>query len=655
MKVKCLNNYDRLSKMQNQSNNIESKQATQHTKEFNSSVQEKLPFSDQSAFKNAQKGFIATLEKMAIPNPKGDRMVFDLTRFDFLKKEAPDTVNPSLWRQAQLTNLYHGLYEVTDGIYQIRSFDLANMTLIKGDTGWLIIDPLGSVQTAAAGLNLANEQLGERPVTGVIYTHSHIDHFGGGAGVVNLSDAQEGKVAVIAPFNFVKEALSENIVVGNAMRRRAQYMYGLLLQHSPEMYVGDGLGPDVSSGFTSFVPPNDVIVNTGEKRVVDGIEIEFLMATDTEAVAEIIFYFPKFKALCTSEVTSHHLHNVYTPRGAQIRDTFAWSKAIDESIDLFGDRLEVQFAQHHWPTWGQKEAVAYLEKQRDLYKYIHDQTLRLANHGYTKEEIAEQLSLPESLAQDFSCRDYYGTLKHNSKAVYVRYLGYFDANPATLDPLPPAEAAVRYVEFMGGAQLILEKAEKSFKCGEYRWVAQVLNHLVLAEPENKQAKELLADAYEQLGYQAESGPWRNFYLTGALELRQKELIKNKSFIHKFALEMPLENFFQFMSVRLNGPKAEGVILNIEIVFDDVEENYFMKLGNSVLNIFKAKSRSNPDLRLFVSEGDFKSMMMKVSSPSQLVTEEKLKIKGEQDVLEKFIALFEDFPKSFPIVTPRPSE
>ena len=375
-------------------------------------------------------------------------------------------------------------------------------------------------------------------------------------GVINPEDVTSGKVAVIAPDQFVKAALSENVLAGNVMRRRANYMYGHSLPHSPQGFITNGLGALLSQGSTGFVTPTDIIKETGETRVVDGVEIVFQMTPDTEAVSEFVFYLPQFRALCMSEITSHHLHNVYTPRGAQVRDALAWSNQINESIDLFGDQLEVQFGSHHWPVWGRDAVIDFLKQQRDLYKYIHDQTLRLANHGYTKEEIAEQLRLPESLARNFSNRDYYGTVSHNAKAVYVKYLGYFDGNPANLNPLPPVEAATRYVEYMGGADAVIIKARKSFDQGDYRWAAQVMNHVVLSEPDNTQARALLADTYEQMGYQAESGPWRNFYLTGALELRRgiPEAVPGKM-SPGMVQGMPLENLFQALAVRLERPQS----------------------------------------------------------------------------------------------------
>lgn len=629
------------------------KKATEHTRKANAAILSQLPFGDRQGFKNAAKGFIATLDDLIIRRPSDGKITFDLTDLKFLSGDAPDTANPSLWRQAQLNALHHGLFEVVDGIYQVRSFDIANMTLVRGNTGWLIIDPLTSAESSKAALELANKHLGERPVAGLIYTHSHVDHFAGVLGVIDPNDAASGKVAVIAPDHFVKEALSETVMAGNVMQRRATYMYGNLLPHSPQGFITASLGANLSMGTTGFVVPNDTITKTGETRIIDGIEIVFQMTPDTEAVSEFVFYLPQFRALCMSEITSHHLHNVYTPRGAQIRDALAWADQIHTSIELFGDTLEVQFATHHWPTWGREAVIEYLEKQRDLYKYIHNETLRLANHGYTKEEIAEQLTLPDSLASDFSCRGYYGTVSHNSKAVYVKYLGYFDGNPANLNPLPPVASAKHYVEYMGGVEAIINRARQSFDQGEYRWVAQVVNHVVLAEPDNIPARALLAETYEQLGYQAESGPWRNFYLSGALELRHGVPAGSTVLVSKgMARGIPMENLFQTMGVRLNGPKAAGKILSFNIIFTDSKETYLLTVKNAVLNVFSGKQDPKANARLSLSVQDFKYMMLGLAKSTDLISEGKLRLEGDMATLIDFTGLFDQFNRRFPIVTPR---
>jgi alkyl sulfatase BDS1-like metallo-beta-lactamase superfamily hydrolase len=631
----------------------QAKPASNTTIRANQAVYTQLDFTDQQSFADASRGFIATLSPMTIPHDRLKRPAYDLEACSFLKDDAPDTVNPSLWRQAQLNAQHHGLFEVVEGIYQIRSFDIANMTLIKGNTGWIIIDPLTSSETSRAGLALANQQLGERPVVAVIHTHSHADHFAGVLGVVEQADVESGKIAVLAPVDYVKESLAENVLAGNAMSRRATYMYGNLLQPSPVGFVTTGLGAALSMGSTGFVIPNDIISKTGETRTIDGIEIVFQMTMGTEAPAEMVFYFPQFKALCMSEITSHHLHNVYTPRGAQVRDALAWSAQINETIDLFGDKLEVQFASHHWPTWGQAAAVKYLKKQRDLYKYIHDQTLRMANHGYTKEEIAELVTLPSSLGKEFYNRDYYGTVHHNTRAVYVKYLGFFDGNPAHLYQLPPVEAGKRYLDFMGGSDAVVARAQDYFARGDYRFVAEVLNHVVMAEPEHLAGRALLADTLEQMGYQSESAPWRNFYLCGALELREG-LPRGSRFdaTESMAKAMPLANLFQTLAVRLNSQKVDGLVLHINLEFTDAETT-LLTIENSVLHAFPDRSHPQPTATIRVSALDFKRLMLGLTEASTLVSSGALGLDGDLGALAQLGGLFDQFERRYPIMTPRP--
>jgi len=631
----------------------EPKPATEATRQVQQSFRDKLNFEDRQSFADAEKGFIATLSPLTIAHDRSGRPAYDLeTPLSFLDGDAPDTVNPSLWRQAQLNAHYNGLYEVTDGIYQIRSFDIANMTLIRGDKGWIIIDPLTCSETARAGLELANKHLGKRPVTAVIHTHSHVDHFAGVLGVITHEQAASGEVPVLAPRDYVQEALSENVLAGNVMGRRATYMYGNLLKPSPTGFVTTGLGASLSMGSTGFVLPNDIIKETGETRLLDGVEIEFQMTMGTEAPAEMVFYFPRFKALCMSEITSHHLHNVYTPRGAQVRDALAWADQINESIDLFGDRLEIQFASHHWPIWGREAAVRYLAKQRDLYKFIHDQTLRLANLGYNKEEIAEQIRLPDSLGLEFYNRDYYGTLYANARAVYVKYLGFFDGNPSTLHPLPPVDAANQYVRYMGGTESILEKAKEDFAAGNYRWVAEALNHVIMHDPEQTEARALLADTLEQLGYQSESAPWRNFYLCGALELR--EGLPGGSMYAASAgmvASIPLENIFQVMSVRLNADRAAGVVLKLNLAFTDAEQTLLV-IENSVLHAFAGRQAEDATATLTISELNFKLLMSGQADGATLLGKGELTIEGDAGALLQLSGLFDQFERRFPLVTPR---
>lgn len=633
---------------------IAAKPATAHTIAANAQLREELPFEDVRSFENARRGFIATLDPLTIPRTDGRRPAYDLTRsLTFLDGDCPDTVNPSLWRQAQLNALHNGLFEVTDGIYQVRSFDIANMTLIRGDKGWVIIDPLTCAESAAAALQLANAHLGERPVTAVVHTHSHVDHFAGILGVISADDAASGRVPVVAPEHFVDEALAENVLAGNAMGRRATYMYGNLLKPSTTGFVSTGLGAALSMGSTGFVVPNDIITETGEQRVLDGITFEFQMTPGTEAPAEFVFYLPQFRALCMSEITSHHLHNVYTLRGAQVRDALAWSEQINESIDRYGEQLEIQFASHHWPIWGREEACDYLRSQRDLYKYIHDQVLRLANQGFNPEEVAEQIRLPDALGHNFSNRGYYGTVHHNAKAVYVKYLGFFDGNPANIQRHPPAAAGARYVKFMGGADAVVAKAQASFDEGDYRWVAEVLNHVIMSKPDHTAARALLADALEQLGYQSESAVWRNFYLCGALELRQpKHSDTTYAPSPEMALGIPLPNIFRAMAVRLNGEKAVGLNLAINLHFSDLNEDWLLSVENSVLHGFPNRSAGSPTATLTLSSLDFKALMVGITDGMTLINEGKLAVDGDADALLTLTGLFDQFLRRYPIVTPR---
>lgn len=629
------------------------KPASKHTQAHQASIRKQLPLSETKSFDNARKGFIKTLEPMQIPHQHADRMVFDLTQFEFLKDESPETVNPSLWRQAQLNAQHHGLFEVVDGIYQVRSFDIANMTLVRGETGWIIIDPLTCTESARAALALANEHLGHREVVAVIHTHSHVDHFAGILGVTTQAAVSAGEVSIIAPKDFVQEALNENVLAGNVMGRRATYMYGNLLQPSPTGFVSTGLGAALALGTTGFIVPTDIIETNAEIRVIDGITIEFQLTMGSEAPAEMVFYFPDYKALCMSEITSHHLHNIYTPRGAQVRDALAWSNQIQESIDRFGSRLEVEFASHHWPTWGQSEAVQYLKQQRDLYRYIHDQTLRLANMGYGPDDIAEALELPASLDQEFHCRDYYGTVKHNAKAVYVKYLGFFDGNPAHLNQHTPRQRALRTLEFMGGSDAIVARCQAYFEAGDYRWVAEVLNHVITVEVDHLPARAMLADAYEQMGYQAESGPWRNFYLCGAQELRFG-LPQGSRYGPSAGMAegMPLANIFEAMAVRLNGPKAAQHPMRMNLKRTDAGP-VLIEIENGVLHAQFDQVDETAPLTIESTDAAFKALILGLKDPIEMISQGEVQLIGDAQTLVTFRSLFDQFERRFPIVTPMP--
>ncbi|MFN8018626.1 MAG: alkyl sulfatase dimerization domain-containing protein [Acidimicrobiales bacterium] len=583
--------------------------------------------------------------------------VWDRAGFHLPDGPPPPEVHPSLWRQAHLNNVA-GLFEVVPGIHQVRGLDLSNLTFIEGETGWVLIDPLTSAQTARAALELANEHLGARPVTAVIYTHSHIDHFGGVRGVVDEADVAAGKVRIIAPEGFLAAAVSENVAAGNVMTRRATYMYGALLPKGPQGHVDAGLGKGVPLlGEQGLLAPTEEISATGTELVVDGVRIRFQVTPDTEAPAEMNFSFPDHRALCMAENCSCTMHNLYTPRGAQIRDSLAWSKYIHEAIELFADDVDVCFASHHWPRWGRDDIVEHLGRQRDTYRFLHDQTLRLANHGLIGSEIAEELRMPPVLEAEPSSRGYYGTVSHNAKAVYQRYLGWFDGNPAHLNPHPPVEAGRRYVEFMGGADAVLAKARASFEQGDYRWVAEVVSHVVFADPDNLEARALEADALEQLGYQAESGPWRAFYLTGAQELRvgTPPGMGGHTTGPDTVRAMTTEMLLDYLGVRIDGLAAAARTWAIDLEVTDRGERWRVGIENGALNARRlADGAGAPAGADVVLAGDHESIAALIMGTSTL---DELQASGgisRVDGAEHLRALFEvldSFVMFFPIVLP----
>ena len=477
----------------------ESSDATSYTVAVNQSFSNKLDLQDQQDFKDASKGLIAVAPTAPILDSEG-KVIWDQAAYDYIQGDAPATVNPSLWRQSKL-NMQRGLYQVDDGIYQLRGFDLANISIIEGDSGWIVVDPLTTEDTARAAIAFAREHLGEKPISAILFTHSHIDHFGGALGLMSMEQANSNDVQIIAPVGFIEEATSENILAGPAMTRRALYMYGERLPRGPTGHVTTGLGIQPVIGSVSIMVPNVVIDEAFSEMVIDGVPFRFMNAAGSEAPAVYVFYLPRHKALCGAEVVSHTMHNLYTLRGAKVRDALKWSDYIDSMLGNYGE-AETFFGSHHWPIWGSERVARFLEKQRDMYRYIHDQTVRWANDGLTPKEIAERIKLPDSLAKEFYNRDYYGTLYANARAVYVKYLGFFDGNPATLHPLPPVAAAEKQIEYMGGADAVVDKAKQDFEQGNYRWVAEVLNHVVMSDPEHIEGRALLADTLEQLGYQS---------------------------------------------------------------------------------------------------------------------------------------------------------
>jgi alkyl sulfatase BDS1-like metallo-beta-lactamase superfamily hydrolase len=631
----------------------ESKEADPKTREMNSLLPQFLPDDDREETGFARRGLIASDPALDIRTSSG-KPVWDMKRYDFLAGDAPapDTVHPALWRHAR-RNMMHGLFKVVDGIYQVRGYDISNITFIEGKTGYIVVDPLVSIESARAALDLFYRHLPKRPVTAVIYTHSHVDHCGGVKGIVSAEDVKAGKVRIIAPEGMMAEAISENVMAGNAMARRATYMFGTILPKDPKGQVDAGMGKTTSSGTVSFIPPTEEINKPLQQMSIDGVQFVFQQVPGTEAPVEMNFYLPDRKALCIAEDATASLHNLLTPRGALVRDGKAWSRSIDDAIDLFGSEVEVVFPTHHWPRWGKEKIVNYLKKQRDLYKYIHDQTVRLMNQGYTMNECAEMIQLPPSLAGEWYNRDFYGTVNFNVKAVYQRYLGWFDANPANLHPLPPEEAGRRYVEFMGGSEAILARARESMKKGEYRWVAQVVNHVVFAEPGNREARELQADALEQLGYQSESPVWRNFYLSGAKELRDG-ITKNVP-VQTGGIDvirsMPLDMFFDFMAVRLNGPKAADKRITVNWVFTDTNQTYAVTLENGVLNYKRGYPAADPEATVVLTRAVFDAIAAKQATFPGRILAGDIRIEGRMLKFIEMMSCLDEFEFWFNIVTP----
>ncbi|WP_076861029.1 alkyl/aryl-sulfatase [Bradyrhizobium mercantei] len=616
----------------------------------NKAVVDQLPFSDREDFANAERGFIATVPDATILNA-GGKVAWSLKPYYFIEDGlAPDSVNPSLWRIAQL-NCRHGLFEVTDGVYQVRGLDLANMTIMEGESGIVVVDTLTCVEAARAALALYREHRGDRPVKAVIYTHTHADHFGGVKGVVDEADVLSGKVPLIAPNLFMEHVVSETVIAGPAMFRRGTYQFGPLLPTGPRGQVDAGLGKTTARGTLSLIAPTDLIMATGDRRTLDGLEFIFQMAPNSEAPAEMHMYVPARKVLNMAENATHLFHNLLPFRGAEVRDSLAWSGYINEAIELFGE-AEVLVGQHHWPTWGRDRIRDYLAKQRDLYKYVHDQTLRLMNHGYTAPEIAEHIELPKALAQQWQNRDYYGAVRHNIKAIYQRYLGWYDANPANLDGLPPVDAARKYVEYMGGAAAALARAHEDFAKGEFRWVAEVANRIVFVDPQNREARKLCAAAFDQLGYLAEASTWRNAYLYGAHELRNGSAAPARAALAPdVASALSVGMFFDVLGVRLNGPKADGkkIVLNWE--FSDTGERYVLNLDNSALTHVAGRKAKEADASLTLDRATMIEVMQQKMKMPEAVDAGHVRVDGNSAKLLELFELFDEFDMKFNIVEP----
>ncbi|EFL4508656.1 TPA: MBL fold metallo-hydrolase [Escherichia fergusonii] len=625
--------------------------ASQYTQQINQNYTKSLPFNDRQDFDDAQRGFIAPLLDQGILRTPDGKVYYRGEDFKFdLNAPAPETVNPSLWRQSQLNGI-SGLFKVTDKMYQVRGQDISNITFIEGDTGIIVIDPLVTPPAAKAAFDLYLQHRPQKPIVAVIYTHSHTDHYGGVKGLVSEDDVKAGKVQIIAPAGFMDEAISENVMAGNIMSRRALYSYGLLLPRNPEGTIGNGLGVTLVTGDPSIIAPTITITKTGEKRIIDGLEFDFLMAPGSEAPSEMHLYIPALKALCTAENATHTLHNFYTLRGAKTRDTSKWTEYLNQTLDMWGNEAEVLFMPHTWPVWGNKHINDYVSKYRDTIKYIHDQTLHLANQGYTMNEIGNMLKLPPSLANNWASRGYYGSVSHNARAVYNFYLGYYDGNPANLNPYGQVDMGQRYVKALGGSARAINLAQEAYKQGDYRWAAELLKQVIAANPGDQVAKNLQANTFEQLGYQAESATWRGFYLTGAKELREG--------VHKFAhgttyspdtlKGMSVEMLFDYMAVLLDSEKAEGKSVNLNFNMDN-GDNLNLTLNNSVLN-YRQTLQPNADASFYISRADLHQVLTGQAKMADLIKAKKVKVIGKAAKLDEIFTSLDQFELWVNIVTP----
>ncbi|SFR69365.1 Alkyl sulfatase BDS1, metallo-beta-lactamase superfamily [Agromyces sp. CF514] len=606
---------------------------------------ESLPFDDTADFENADRGFLGTIDPGVITAADGS-VVWNADTYAFLEGDAPTSVNPSLWRQSTLV-AKHGLFEVVEGIYQVRGFDLSNITFVESDNGVIVIDPLISTETAAAAYALYQEHRGERPVVAVIFTHSHVDHFGGVFAVASTEDAASGKVTVIAPEGFLEHAVEENVYAGVAMARRAAYMYGAALERGPQGQVGAGLGQTTSTGEVGIVVPNLDITTTGETHVIDGIEIEFQMAPGTEAPAEMHFYFPKYRALCMAENATHTLHNLLTLRGALVRDPHVWSQYLTEAIADFGDRSDVAFTSHHWPTWGSEEIVEFLSTQRDLYAYLHDQTLRLLNKGYTGAEIAEMIELPPALENSWNTHGYYGSISHNVKAIYQRYMGWFDGNPARLWQHTPSEGAKRHVEAMGGLDRVVELAKAAFDEGDFRWAATLLDYAIFTDDGHAGARDLQADTLEQLAYGSENGTWRDFFLSGATELREGNFgTPTVTSAPAVLAQLSPQQLFDSLALSIDGPKAWDLTLAIDVTVTDLDANYRLSLHNGVLIHEQRAAADDADTTLTLT----KARLIQLAAGGD-TTSPGVEITGDPGTLQALLGVLDPGDTTFNIITP----
>lgn len=614
-------------------------------------IRSELDFSDERDFDDARRGFVGTIPDAHIPGDGGG-VAWTMREHAFVEGKSPGTVNPSLWRLSKL-NKIHGLFQVTGRIYQVRGFCLANVTFVEGDTGLIVIDPLTFTEHARAALELYFAHRGRRRVVAVIYTHSHRDHYGGVRGVISPEEVDHNGVQVIGPAGFTEEAFSETILAGVPMRRRSLFQFGTSLDAGPMGHVDSGLGKAAGRGGDGFIAPNMLITQPQERHVIDGIEIVFQLTPGTEAPAEMNFIFPGLRALNLAENACHTMHNLCPLRGAKTRDSLAWARYLDEALDAFVPSVDVVFAQHHWPVWGTERIVEFVAGQRDLYRYLHDQTLRLMSHGLTPAEIGEQLLMPNRLSRQWFARGYYGAVAHNVAAIYAHYLGPYDGNPATLHPLPPQASGARYVEYMGGAEQIVRRARQDFDAGQFRWVVQILNHLIFADPGNAAARELSADAMEQLGYQAESATWRNSYLLAARELRTRTAHAVPTSIPispDIVSLLPLRSFLEYLAIRVNGPKAQDLVARFDWQVEE-EECQRLTLSNGALNHLPGSHGAAADAVVRTGRAQLSQLLLGPAELLHSLESGELNVEGDRELFRRFLQTLDEFDPMFNVVEP----
>ena len=627
------------------------KAPSKYTNELQNGLRGTLPFEDKRDFEEAKKGFLAAPPYKQIMAEAGN-VAWDMGSYEWLLDGKDfDSINPSLQRQAIL-NMAYGLYEVLPGkIYQVRGYDLANISFIKSKTGWIVFDPLTAKETAKAALEFINEKLGERPVVAVVYSHSHGDHFGGVRGVVDEADVNSGKVKIIAPVGFMQHAVAENVYAGNAMTRRMFYQYGVLLPRSPYGHVDQSIGKNTAAGNLGLIPPSVIIKDEFETMTVDGVKMVFQNTPGTEAPAEMNTWFPDMKAFWAAENITGTIHNIYTLRGAMVRDALKWSKEINEALYRFGQDADVMFASHSWPRWGNERIQEVMRAQRDTYAHLNNQVLHLANQGVTINEIHNVYKLPKSLEQNWAAHSYHGSEAHNSRAVINRYLGYWDANPATLIPLSPRDSAPLYVEMMGGAAKVVAKGKALYDEGKYLYAVEILNKLVFAEPNNQAAKDLLADCYEQIGYQKESPSVRNSFLAGAYELRHgiPQGASPKSTGPDMVRAMSTDLWLDFLGIRMDASKAEAKHFVINFVTPDNGEKFVVELSNGALTNIKGQQAQKPDLTITMKRADLETVMMGKASFDEQIDNGKAKLDGDRKPYEDLKAMLVQFDMGFEVL------